>query len=219
MNRPNAFLEVIVRRFSGVGSHHVSRLPEYPTLPPALNSDQPVRFPSERFYRRKFKISARVQNALSQAATLILILGSLPSFAAVREVSSIGLTVGNLNQELRFYTNTLPFQLVSISDISGNEQDMLLGLDNAKLRVATLKLGDESLVLTEHLADKGRPIPLDSRSFDHWFQHIAIVVSDMDSAYSRLRAHRVKHVSTAPQTLPEWNKNAGGIKSVLLPRP
>jgi hypothetical protein len=67
--------------------------------------------------------------------------------------------------------------------------------------------------LTEHLRNKGRAIPADSRSFDHWFQHIAIVVSDMDAAYEHLRRAKVKHVSTAPQTLPAWNKDAGGIKA------
>ena len=35
----------------------------------------------------------------------------------------------------------------------------------------------ERITLTEHLGDKGRPIPPDSRSVDHWFQHIAIVVN------------------------------------------
>jgi catechol 2,3-dioxygenase-like lactoylglutathione lyase family enzyme len=35
----------------------------------------------------------------------------------------------------------------------------------------------------------------------------------MDKAYARLLEHKVTHVSTAPQTLPEWNKEAGGIKA------
>jgi len=73
--------------------------------------------------------------------------------------------------------------------------------------------------LTEHLVNKGRPIPQDSRSFDRWFQHIAIVVSDMDKAYARLLEHKVTHVSTAPQTLPEWNKDAGGIKAFYFRDP
>ena len=87
------------------------------------------------------------------------------------------------------------------------------------MRVATLKLGEESITLTEHLAKKGRPIPQDSRSYDRWFQHIAIVVSDMDKAYARLLEHKVTHVSTAPQTLPEWNKDAGGIKAFYFRDP
>jgi catechol 2,3-dioxygenase-like lactoylglutathione lyase family enzyme len=149
----------------------------------------------------------------------MFLLLALPVFAAVREVGPIGLTVNNLGRELIFYTNTLPFELVSISEASGKEQDALLGLKNVKLRVATLKLGEERIALTEHLGRKGRPIPQDSRSFDRWFQHIAIVVSDMDKAYERLVAHNVAHVSTAPQTLPEWNKDAGGIKAFYFRDP
>jgi catechol 2,3-dioxygenase-like lactoylglutathione lyase family enzyme len=149
----------------------------------------------------------------------MLLLLALPVLAAVREVGAIGLTVNDLGRELNFYTNTLPFELVSVSEVSGKEQDTLLGLKNVKLRIATLKLGEERITLTEHLGKKGRPIPQDSRSYDRWFQHIAIVVSDMDKAYARLLEHKVTHVSTAPQTLPEWNKDAGGIKAFYFRDP
>jgi catechol 2,3-dioxygenase-like lactoylglutathione lyase family enzyme len=97
--------------------------------------------------------------------------------------------------------------------------DDLLGLSGTQLRSAELKLGDERITLTEHLTNKGRAIPSDSRSFDHWFQHIAIVVSDMDEAYEHLRRANVRHVSTAPQTLPVWNKDAGGIKAFYFRDP
>jgi hypothetical protein len=95
----------------------------------------------------------------------------------------------------------------------------LLALKDTELRTSELKLGDERIRLTEHLRNKGRAIPADSRSFDHWFQHIAIVVSDMDAAYEHLRRAKVKHVSTAPQTLPAWNKDAGGIKAFYFRDP
>jgi catechol 2,3-dioxygenase-like lactoylglutathione lyase family enzyme len=154
-------------------------------------------------------------------AGILLLLAALTvsAHAAVREVGAIGLTVGDLDRELVFYTNTLPFELVSISEASGREQAALLGLSDVRLRVASLKLGNERITLTEHLTNKGRPIPFDSRSFDHWFQHIAIVVSDMDKAYERLRSRKVKHISTGPQTLPEWNKGAAGIKAFYFHDP
>jgi catechol 2,3-dioxygenase-like lactoylglutathione lyase family enzyme len=156
----------------------------------------------------------------AKAAVLLLLFAlAFSSQAAVREVGAIGLTVNDLGRELNFFTNTLPFEPVSISEASGKEQDALLGLNNVKLRVALLKLGDERITLTEHLSTKGKPIPQDSRSFDRWFQHIAIVVSDMDKAYARLLAHKVTHVSTAPQTLPDWNKDAGGIKAFYFRDP
>jgi catechol 2,3-dioxygenase-like lactoylglutathione lyase family enzyme len=147
------------------------------------------------------------------------VIAALPALAAVREVSTIGLTVNDLGRELSFFTNTLPFELVSIATASGREQDALLGLSGVNVRVATLKLGDESITLTEHLGKKGRPIPQDSRSFDRWFQHIAIVVKDMEKAYAQLLEHKVTHISTAPQTLPDWNENAGGIKAFYFRDP
>jgi catechol 2,3-dioxygenase-like lactoylglutathione lyase family enzyme len=82
-----------------------------------------------------------------------------------------------------------------------------------------MKLGDEIIELTEYLAPKGRPIPVDSRSNDQWFQHIAIVVSDMDKAYQQLRANKVQHTSTGPQRIPDWNKAAAGIKAFYFKDP
>jgi catechol 2,3-dioxygenase-like lactoylglutathione lyase family enzyme len=41
----------------------------------------------------------------------------------------------------------------------------------------------------------------------------------MDKAYLWLRQNKVEHASTGPQTLPEWNKNAGGIKAFYFKDP
>jgi catechol 2,3-dioxygenase-like lactoylglutathione lyase family enzyme len=161
----------------------------------------------------------RLRRAVLFATFLLLMALTLSATAGVREVGAIGLTVNDLGRVLPFYTNTLAFELVAISEVSSKDQDDLLDLKNAKLSVATLKLGDERILLTEHRSKKGRLIPQDSRSFDRWFQHIAIVVSDMDKAYARLLAHKVTHVSTAPQTLPDWNKDAGGIKAFYFRDP
>jgi len=85
--------------------------------------------------------------------------------------------------------------------------------------VVRMRLGDEFIELTEYLAPKGRPVPVDSRSNDRWFQHIAIITSDMDKAYALLRQNKVEHASTGPQRLPDWNKNAGGIKAFYFRDP
>ena len=66
---------------------------------------------------------------------------------------------------------------------------------------------------------RGRPAPVDSRSNDRWFQHVAIVVSDMDGAYAALRSERVERASTGPQRLPDWNPNAGGIRAFYFRDP
>jgi len=87
------------------------------------------------------------------------------------------------------------------------------------MRVVRMRLGGEFIELTEYVAPKGRPIPVDSRSNDRWFQHIAIIVSDMDKTYSWLRQHKVEHASSGPQRLPDWNKNAAGILAFYFKDP
>ena len=82
-----------------------------------------------------------------------------------------------------------------------------------------MHLGEEQIELTEFLTPQGRPIPVDSRSNDRWFQHIAIITSDMDRAYQILRDHKVKHASTAPQTLPANITNAAGIRAFYFRDP
>src|SRR5262249_22183985 len=139
--------------------------------------------------------------------------------AAVSEVGPIGLTVADLDREITFYTHVLPFEVVSLTPSSGEADNNLLGLEGAQIRTAELKLGNERMTLTQHLRNTGLPIPPDSRSTDHWFQHIAIVVRDMDLAYECLRQRGIKHVSTAPQTLPQWNKEAAGIKAFYFRDP
>jgi catechol 2,3-dioxygenase-like lactoylglutathione lyase family enzyme len=82
-----------------------------------------------------------------------------------------------------------------------------------------MRLGEELIELTEFLAPRGKPTPVDARSNDHWFQHVAIIVSDMDRAYQWLREHKVQHASPGPQLLPAWNRNAGGIRAFYFRDP
>jgi catechol 2,3-dioxygenase-like lactoylglutathione lyase family enzyme len=229
MQKQNAFMNVVVRRFAGARQRLNPRPPKSPPFLsqrgvavralPALSKAPPDAWPHEDCanepsplhcfgeHRALWTLGAKV------VLLLLLAIASLAAPAAVREIDSIGLTVDNLGRSLEFYTGVLSFDKLSESQAIGSGANDLLGLSVTQLRSAELKLGDERITLTEHLVNKGRPIPRDSRSFDHWFQHIAIVVSDMDRAYEHLRRHRVKHVSTAPQTLPAWNKDAGGIKA------
>jgi catechol 2,3-dioxygenase-like lactoylglutathione lyase family enzyme len=89
----------------------------------------------------------------------------------------------------------------------------------ARLRTVRVKLGAECLDLTEYLVPRGRPVPADARSNDRSFQHVAIVVRDMDRAFEVLRRSRVEFASTGPQRLPDWNPDAGGIRAFYFRDP
>jgi catechol 2,3-dioxygenase-like lactoylglutathione lyase family enzyme len=138
---------------------------------------------------------------------------------AVAALDSVGITVGDMDRSIDFFSRVLSFQKVSDTEIFGTEFEHLQGLFGVRARIVRMKLGDESIELTEYLTPKGRPVPADSRSNDRWFQHIAIIVSDMDKAYAWLRQNKVEHASTGPQTLPQWNHNAAGIKAFYFKDP
>jgi catechol 2,3-dioxygenase-like lactoylglutathione lyase family enzyme len=138
---------------------------------------------------------------------------------AVLAVESVGMTVSDMDQAIAFYSQVLPFKKVSDVEVLGTEYEQLQGLFGVRMRVVKLQLGEEILELTEYLTPKGKPIPIDSRSHDLWFQHIAIVVNDMDKAYQHLRQHKVQHTSTAPQRIPDWNKAAAGIRAFYFKDP
>src|SRR6266542_2273919 len=137
----------------------------------------------------------------------------------VRAIGPIGMTVEDMDRSIAFYTQVLGFEKMSDVEVAGGDYERLQGVFGLRARVVRLRLGGEEMELMEYIAPRGRPIPADSRSNDRWFQHIAIVVSDMDRAYASLRRHRVEYASPAPQRLPEWNANAGGIRAFYFKDP
>src|SRR5262245_49029370 len=137
----------------------------------------------------------------------------------IRVVGAVGMTVGNMERSIAFYSDVLQFVKVSDVEVWGEDYERYQGVFGLRMRVVRMQLGTETIDLQEYLAPRGRPIPVESRSHDHWFQHIAIIVSDMDRAYARLRQHRVEHASPTPQRLPDWNVNAGGIRAFYFKDP
>lgn len=146
-------------------------------------------------------------------------ISTAPQRAAVVAVGPVGMTVSDMDRTIAFYSTVLSFEKVSDVEIAGEAYEQLVGVFGARVRVVRMRLGEETIELTEFLAPRGRPIPADSRSQDGWFQHIAIIVSDMDRAYAHLRRHKVQHASSGPQRLPDWNPNAGGIEAFYFKDP
>jgi catechol 2,3-dioxygenase-like lactoylglutathione lyase family enzyme len=142
-----------------------------------------------------------------------------PALAEVEAVVSVGMTVHDMERSVEFYSKVLSFEKASDVEVAGTEHERLTGVFGLRTRIVRMKLGEEFLDLTEFLAPRGRPVPLDTRSNDRWFQHVAIIVRDMDEAYQHLRKHKVQHASSGPQRLPDWNKKASGIRAFYFKDP
>ncbi len=136
-----------------------------------------------------------------------------------RAVDAVGFTVSDMDRSVEFFTRVLSFEKLSDVEVWGDAYEHLAGVFGMRARVVRLRLGDEAIELTEYLAPRGRPIAPGARSNDRAFQHVAIIVSDMEKAYRWLREHKVEHASTGPQRLPDWNKNAGGIEAFYFKDP
>jgi catechol 2,3-dioxygenase-like lactoylglutathione lyase family enzyme len=166
-------------------------------------------------------VGARCGSAQVVLAAIVLLAGLARAAPQplVARVDAVGMTVADMNRSMQFYANVLGFEPISDVEVAGDAYERLEGVFGLRMRVVRMRLGEESIELTQYLAPRGRPIPIDSRSNDRWFQHVAIIVSDMDRAYQWLRQNNVESASAEPQTLPEWNKQAGGIRAFYFKDP
>jgi catechol 2,3-dioxygenase-like lactoylglutathione lyase family enzyme len=154
--------------------------------------------------------------AILQVLLLVAVRAHVVS-AEVSSVAAVGMSVSDMDRAVAFYSE-LSFQKVSDIEVFGDEYESLVGVFGARMRIVRMQLGTELIELTEYLTPRGKPIT-DSRSNDLWFQHIAIVVSDMTKAFEKLRMLKVQLVSTAPQRLPDWNMAAAGIEAFYFQDP
>lgn len=135
-------------------------------------------------------------------------------------VESIGMTVSDMDRSVAFYSGVLAFKPVSDVEVDGPEYDQLWGVFGVRARVVRMELGGQQIELIQFLAPPDvRQIPAPSYSNDLWFQHVAIVVRDMEAAWAQLRKYHVRQISPRPQTIPISNPAAAGIKAIKFRDP
>jgi catechol 2,3-dioxygenase-like lactoylglutathione lyase family enzyme len=127
---------------------------------------------------------------------------------AVR-IDRVTLVVSDLDRAEDDYVTTFGCAVESRGAIE-HSLTSVLGIPEASGRRSVLRLGRERIELLEFTDSMGRPYPCDSTSTDIWFQHVAIVVTDMTTAHQRVMAHpRFRPISRAgPVRLPE---GSGGV--------
>jgi catechol 2,3-dioxygenase-like lactoylglutathione lyase family enzyme len=134
-------------------------------------------------------------------------------------VLAVGMTVSDMDRAVAFYSKVLSFNKISDRFEDNVDYQRLENVPGAKARIARMRLGNTFVDLTQYLTPRGKPIPPDSMSNDLWFQHIAIVVSDMEKAYKQLKQNGVHGISDRPQRLPRWNKEAADIEAYYFKDP
>ena len=157
--------------------------------------------------------------ALALGLLAALALAGAGRAGPIEAVTAVAIPVSDLERSEAFFHEVLGFERVAEAELAGEAWERLEGLAPLRARTAVLRLGEERIELVAYRTPPGRPVPPDSRSNDRWFQHLAIVVRDMDRAYAELRRHGVSAVSPEPQRLPDWNPAAGGIRAFYFHDP
>ena len=123
---------------------------------------------------------------------------------AIARIARFSLTSADPERLARFYGDAFGFEPVATE-----RQDALLYGVPGQATVHRLRLGLQEIELVG-FERAGAPYPAGSTSHDGWFQHLALVVSDMTAAHERLsRQGGWQGISRGgPVTLPE---SAGGV--------
>jgi catechol 2,3-dioxygenase-like lactoylglutathione lyase family enzyme len=123
------------------------------------------------------------------------------------QIARVSRVVIDLDRAEAFYRDALGFRTVA----RGALDNAAIVLTSIAAEEVAMRLGADEIALVR-FAQPGLPYPPDSRSDDLWFQHLAIVVNDMDAAYAHLCSHPgwTAITSDGPQLLPPAN---GGVRA------
>jgi catechol 2,3-dioxygenase-like lactoylglutathione lyase family enzyme len=128
---------------------------------------------------------------------------------AMSRITCVSFTCADADRLAAFYVSALGFQISENKEYSGPSFSRLIGIEEANARSLRLRLGAQQIELLT-FANTGAPYPTDCPSNDLRFQHIAIVVSNMQAAYEMLSRHDgwAPITTKAPQKLPQ---SSGGV--------
>lgn len=137
----------------------------------------------------------------------------------MKKILGLLVPVENSQRMSQFFCEVLDFEKVDEAHLESDVVERFYGLPDNEAIFTILRLGKEYVYLLESLKTKGLPYPTNMRSHDRIFQHMAIVVANMEEAHERLLKHGIRSISAAPQTIPEWNVDAAGIQAFYFHSP
>lgn len=117
-------------------------------------------------------------------------------------VTEISTTVEDLDDSTRFCTEVLGAKVVDTRDFSGTELDAQLGTMGAHARVRRLDLGSERLNLMQFLEPASNPPRREAKRNDLDFQHIALVVRDIERVHAAILLEETMPIRFPPTAMP-----------------
>lgn len=129
-------------------------------------------------------------------------------------VEEVSLTVADLDACGRFFVEALGAVRVDRAEHDVPLAPLFAGAPRVGLE--RLRLGAQTVALRAAPHPHAGAIAADAESRDLDFQHLAIVVRDIDAAWARVLAAGARPVSPSPQRIPDSNPAAGGIRAAYF---
>ena len=104
----------------------------------------------------------------------------------ITRIAMLALVVDEIVDAERFFEEAFDFVTIE-RRVHGPAHADLYGVPGVHIRETVMALDEQRITLLA-FDPPGRPYPAGSTSSDLWFQHFAIIVSDMDKAYAGLVA-------------------------------
>jgi catechol 2,3-dioxygenase-like lactoylglutathione lyase family enzyme len=112
---------------------------------------------------------------------------------AIGDLHHVGITVRDLEGSLQWYERVFDVEREFVAEGSGPELSRAVGVPDARLRFAFLRLG--SCVVELLCYDNERQERFDRTNADVGSAHVCIDVPDLQAAYERMRAEGVEFLS------------------------
>ena len=109
---------------------------------------------------------------------------------SLQGVQHVGVAVSDLARSLTFYADVLDVHPAFVAEGGGDALSQAVGVPDADLKFAFLKVGDSVLELLEYTQPTGRAYAL--RNCDVGAVHIAFAVDDIDAMCKTLESRGVK---------------------------
>jgi len=125
----------------------------------------------------------------------------------LKSVNHTSFTVSDVERSLKFYTELLGMEMISIADRPQDFCEKVSGIPGARMRIAYVRGADYNLELIQYLSPPGKK--LDTTTNNVGSAHLCFVVDNLMEMYRDLSARGV-HFRGQPVSVPA-GPNKGGL--------
>jgi catechol 2,3-dioxygenase-like lactoylglutathione lyase family enzyme len=113
----------------------------------------------------------------------------------IKGIHHTSLTVSDMERSKAFYVGLLGMELMREAELSGPAIEEIVGLKEARMKLAFIRKGSTILELFQYISPSGRNDARSRRPCDVGVTHVAFEVRDIEAVYQELRSQGVEFVS------------------------